>query len=264
MISRLVSASCEFSPFICRIPTVSTLAFIQTRKLTHNSPLGASACIGAILNGKLIDHNYRRTAKKLGLPVDRKKGDDLRNFPIEKTRLQTVFPLMGLGIAAFIPYGWVLQQHSPLVAPLILQFIIGFCFVASLNTLNTLLVDLFPDRASTAAAACNLVRCWLGAVGAATIDQMLRGMGWGWCFAFLGILMAVSLGALWMESLYGMKWRGKRLVRMDQHRERKERGMEELKVLEEMKDEDKEKQKQRQREEEMSSGDGDGDASSSR
>ncbi|RJE19044.1 transporter, partial [Aspergillus sclerotialis] len=142
-------------------------------------PLGVSACIAAVLNGKVIDNNYARTARKLGFPVDRRKGDDLRHFPIEKSRLQTVFPGMALGIAAFIPYGWVLERRAPLVAPLILQFVISFCFIASLNTLNTLLIDLFPDRPATAAAACNLVRCWLGAVGAAVIDHMLSGMGWG-------------------------------------------------------------------------------------
>lgn len=151
--------------------------------------------------------------------MDRKKGDDLREFPIEKTRLQTVFPGMALGIAAFIPYGWVLEQRAPLVAPLILQFIISFCFIASLNTLNTLLIDLFPDRPATAAAACNLVRCWLGAVGAAVIDHMLTGMGWGWCFAFLGFVMAAAMGLLWVESVYGMVWREKRFGRLQGERE---------------------------------------------
>ncbi|KAJ5595272.1 uncharacterized protein N7459_001480 [Penicillium hispanicum] len=185
-------------------------------------PLGISACLSAVLNGKAIDYNYTRTAQKLGLPVDRKKGDDLRAYPIERTRLQTVFPVMALGIAAFIPYGWTLQQHAHLAAPLVLQFIIGFCFIASLNTLNTLLVDLFPDRPATAAAACNLVRCWLGAIGAAVIDQMLNGMGWGWCFAFLGLLMGAAMGLLWMESVYGMGWREKRLAKIEREKRQKE------------------------------------------
>jgi MFS family permease len=154
--------------------------------------------------------------------VDREKGDDLRRFPIERTRLQTVFPVMALGIAAFIPYGWVLQQRVHLAAPMVLQFIIGFCFVASLNCLNTLLTDLFPDRAATAAAACNLVRCCLGAVGAAVISQMLSGMGWGWCFVFLGLVMAVGLGLLWVEQVYGMGWREKRFLKNERKNAAKE------------------------------------------
>ncbi|CAI7663626.1 unnamed protein product [Penicillium viridicatum] len=193
-------------------------------------PLGVSSCLGAVLYGKIIDYNYKRTAQKLGFPVDRKKGDDLRNFPIERTRLQTVFPAMAIGVAAFIPYGWVLQQRVHLAAPLVLQFIIGFCFVASLNCLNTLLVDLFPDKPATAASACNFVRCCLGAVGAAVISQMLSGMGWGWCFVFLGLVMGVGMGLLWVENVYGMGWREKRLLKMERKKVEKEARAAEIQV----------------------------------
>lgn len=130
---------------------------------------------------------------------------------------------MALGVVAFIPYGWTLQQWANLTAPLVLQFIIGFCFIAALNTLNTLIVDLFPDRAATAAAACNLVRCLLGAVGSAVIDPMLRGMGYGWCFSFLGILMGVAMSMLWVEMVYGMGWRQKRLDKLERKKREQER-----------------------------------------
>lgn len=145
--------------------------------------------------------------------MDCKKGEDLRRFPIEQTRLQTFFPIMALATLTFLPYGWVLQQHTHLAVPLILQFIMGFSFIAALNTLNTLLVDLFPDRAATASAACNLVRCWLGAVGAAVIDYMLNGMGWGWCFTFLGLVLAAGLALMWVEYQRGMEWREKRFLK---------------------------------------------------
>ncbi|KOS37325.1 hypothetical protein ACN38_g11886 [Penicillium nordicum] len=168
------------------------------------------------------DYNYKRTAQKFGFPVDRKKGDDLRNIPIERTRLQTVFLAMAIGVAAFIPYGWVLQQRVHLAVPLVLQFTIGFCFVASLNCLNTLLVDLFPDKPATAASACNFVRCCLGAVGAAAISQMLSGMGWGWCFVLLGLVMGFGMGLLWVESIYGMGWRQKRLLKIERKKVEKE------------------------------------------
>ncbi|KAJ5322037.1 uncharacterized protein N7506_011167 [Penicillium brevicompactum] len=183
-------------------------------------PFGISSCLGAITYGKVIDYNYKRIAQRLGLPADRRKGDDLRTFPIEHARLQTVFPVMAVGIAAFIPYGWVLQQRVNLAAPLVLQFIMGFCFVASLNCLNTLLVDLFPEKPATAAAACNLVRCWLGAIGAAVINQMLSGMGWGWCFVFLGLTMAAAMGLLWVEQIYGMGWRENRFLKAERKKAR--------------------------------------------
>ncbi|KXG50894.1 Major facilitator superfamily domain, general substrate transporter [Penicillium griseofulvum] len=193
-------------------------------------PLGVSSCLGAVLYGKVIDYNYKRTAQNLGFPVDREKGDDLRGFPIERARLQTVFPVMAIGVGAFIPYGWVLQQRVHLAAPLVLQFIIGFCFVASLNCLNTLLVDLFPDKPATAASACNLVRCCLGAVGAAVISQILSGMGWGWCFFSLGLVMAVGMGLLWVENMYGMGWREKRLLKIERKKAEKEARAAEIRV----------------------------------
>ena len=129
---------------------------------------------------------------------------------------------MVLGIAAFLPYGWVLEQRAPLAVTLVLQFIMGLCFISALNTLNTLLVDLFPDRAATAAAACNLVRCWLGAVGAAVVDQMLVRMGWGWCFGFLGLLLAATMVLLWLENERGMQWREKRLARNERKKNRRD------------------------------------------
>lgn len=164
----------------------SSLSSVPILTSNPQSPLGVSSCIAAVVNGKLVDWNYARAARLLGFPVDTQKTTDSRRFPTEKTRLQTVSPGMVLGIAAFLPYGWVLQQRVPLAAPLVLQFIVSLCVIASLNTRNTLLIDLFPDRPATAAAACNLVRCWLGARGAAAVDHMLDAMGWRWCFGFLG------------------------------------------------------------------------------
>ncbi|KKK19612.1 hypothetical protein ARAM_006409 [Aspergillus rambellii] len=188
-------------------------------------PLGAGASLGAIINGKILDRNYRRYCTLLSVPLDRKRNTDLRNFPIEKARLEPFLCIILLAIVTYTPYGWVLQQRAPLAAPLILQFILGFSMIASTNTLNTLLIDLFPDRPATASAACNLVRCWLGAVGAAVIDYMLSGMGWGWCFTFLGLVMLLSLGLVYVEFLYGMKWREKRRVRREE-REKERRDLE--------------------------------------
>jgi MFS family permease len=190
--------------------------------VSEKSPLGIGACIGAILNGKVLDVNYRRMARKLGVSVDRKRGDDLRNFPIERTRLQPVFFFLTLEAAALLPYGWVLERRASLAAPLVLQFIAGLGLVASMNTLSTLLVDIFPDRPSTASAASNLVRCLLGAVGAAVVDYMLSGMGWGWCFFFVGLVTLSGQLLLWVEMRYGMQWRSRRWEKLEKEKRKEE------------------------------------------
>ncbi|KAL4752905.1 hypothetical protein BDW72DRAFT_169896 [Aspergillus terricola var. indicus] len=177
------------------------------------SPLGIGAALGAVLNGYLLNRSYRRYVESLDLPVDPSIATTLQGFPIEQARLRTYFPLIILTILTIMPYGFVLQRRANLSAALILQFLNGFATVACTNTLNTLLVDLFPDEPATAAAACNLIRCWLGALGAAVVDYMLSGMGWGWCFLFLGLLLVASFGLIWAEFVYGAKWRESRRLR---------------------------------------------------
>lgn len=55
------------------------------------------------------------------------------------------------------------------------------------------------------------MRCGLSAVGIAAIDPLMRDMGYGWYFTFLGLLGG-SLGILGSRLVFfhGMKWRGKR------------------------------------------------------
>ena len=117
----MFSASCWFPSYLSSF----LLIIVHQLTIVPSRPFGVSSCLDAALYGKEIDYNYKRIPQRLGLPVDRKKGDNLRRFPIERARLQTVFPVMAVGIAAFIPYGWVLQQRVNLAAPLVLQFIRG-------------------------------------------------------------------------------------------------------------------------------------------
>lgn len=79
-----------------------------------------------------------------------------------------------------------------------------------MNVLSSLLIDLSPNRPATAAAALNLVRCWLGAVLAAVLQYLLSGMGWGWCFCFFGLVLVAASPLLLVEYWYGMKWRSAR------------------------------------------------------
>jgi predicted MFS family arabinose efflux permease len=165
-----------------------------------------------------MDWNYRRWAKKLNLPLEKKRSMDLRNFPIEKARLETLFFLVPIGVATYIPFGWVLQKRVHLAVPLVLEFVTGFCMVAMSNTLSSLLVDLFPENPATASAASNSVRCWSAGAMTAAISYMLSGMGWGWCFTFLGLLLLIGLPLVWIEMTWGMGWREERRVREEQKR----------------------------------------------
>ena len=116
-------------------------------------PFGIGCVCASLCNGRMLDHNYRRVAKQAGIHVDKKRGEDMRHFPIEKARLQIVFPLLYIGVVIIILYGWILQIEAPLAAPLILLWAIGFFVNGSFNAMSTMLIDLYPHMPSTATAA---------------------------------------------------------------------------------------------------------------
>lgn len=70
--------------------------------------IGVGVVLGGLFNGKLMDWNYRRTAKSIGHTVDKVKGDDLSRFPIEKARMKSMISLNLICAALLVGYGWVL------------------------------------------------------------------------------------------------------------------------------------------------------------
>ncbi|GAB7339841.1 hypothetical protein MBLNU457_6379t1 [Dothideomycetes sp. NU457] len=184
-------------------------------------PYGVGAIVAPLVNGRMLDWNFRRLAKKKNLSIDKKRGNDLRDFPIEQSRIQITLPLVALGVVAYLCYGWVMEVNAPLAAPLVLQFIIGLCITGSFNTLNVLLVDLYPLSPSTATAANNLVRCLMGAWGAAAIIPMIEGMGRGWTFTLIALVVAVFSPILLVLQKYGPKWREERRVKAEHMKEEK-------------------------------------------
>lgn len=180
-------------------------------------PFGVGCAIAARFYGFLMDKNYKRIAKKVGFSTDIKRGDDLRNFPIERARIETFLIPLYIGIATLLCWGWVLQAKAPLAAPLVLSFIIGFCFTGSNCVISVMLVDLYPLSPATATAANNLVRCWMGAGGTAVILYMIGSMGLGWCFTFIAAVIFFTSPMLFAEMRWGMKWREERRVRLEKH-----------------------------------------------
>ncbi len=81
-----------------------------------------------------------------------------------------------------------------------------------------LLMDLFHDRPAAASGAGDLMRCWFGAIAAATIDYMLIAMGWGWCFTAIGFAMAASLPLICLVYRNGHHWRQGREIERERER----------------------------------------------
>lgn len=178
-------------------------------------PFGLGATIASIINGKLLDFNYRRLAKQIGFPLVKNRHTDLRGFPIEKARLQIALPLLLLGSMTVIAFGWFLDFGIHLAAPTTILFFMGLGLTGSFNTVSTLLVDLYPHTAATATAANNVVRCLLGAGATALVNPMLTAMGRGWCFTFIALVMMSTSSFLVVVIRFGPKWREERRLKQE-------------------------------------------------
>ncbi|KAF2763176.1 MFS general substrate transporter [Pseudovirgaria hyperparasitica] len=179
-------------------------------------PYGMGSLIAPLISGRAMDCNYRRIAAKIGFPIDRKRGDDLKNFPIERTRIQVAWPLFIVGNTMFLVYGWVLQVEAHLAISLVLQFLMGMCQTGAFNVMSVLLIDLYPQSPATATAANNLVRCLVGAGGAAIIIEMIEKMGRGWCFTFVSLVLFATSPILLLLPKFGPQWREARRLRIEQ------------------------------------------------
>jgi MFS family permease len=188
-------------------------------------PIGGATMISSIGSGFMLDWNFRRIAKKLGVKIDRKRGNDLKGFPIEKARVQLTYPMLVVGTIAYIGWAWALDRRAHVAVPLTMSFFIGLTVTGSFQIINVLIVDLYPEAPATATAANNLVRCSFGAVAMAVIEYMIQAMGTGWAFTFLALLFAAFSPTLWLIQRYGPEIRDKRMQKMQAAAAEREAGL---------------------------------------
>ena len=161
-----------------------------------------------------MDHNYRIVARQHNFTVDRVRGDDLFDFPIEKARSRRSPFLLIISTATLVGYGWAATSHAHVSVLLMLQFIQGFWGTCFYTTYNALLVDVFPESPSTAAAAASILRCAMAAAGVAMLQPLLEAAGRGCYFTALGLWSGTfGLAAVWLMRNRGMQWRQRRLKR---------------------------------------------------
>jgi MFS family permease len=173
---------------------------------------GVGVVLGGYLNGKMMDMNYKATAKSIGHTVDKVSGDDLTHFPIEQARARGSWYLLLTYSCALAGYGWAVQAHAHVSIPLILQCVLAVLCTSFQQTFNTLLVDIFPASPSTAAASSNITRCALSAMMVAVMEPLVQCMGRGWYFTLLTVLSGGGgFVAAWFIKTKGMKWRSERI-----------------------------------------------------
>ncbi|KAK6856153.1 hypothetical protein PG995_008304 [Apiospora arundinis] len=170
-------------------------------------PFGLGGTVSTFFSGPLLDNAYRKARTRRGLPTNKVSGDDLDNFPIEKARLGVIWVPMALTTASVVAFGWVLQLRKNIAIPLFLQFIAGLSMQLDFSIYNTLLVDKNHRNPAAAQASSNIVRCTLAAIVVAFLEEMLKAMGIGWTFIFLGGMCVVATGLLLLDYHSGTSWR---------------------------------------------------------
>jgi multidrug resistance protein len=170
-------------------------------------PMAGGSVVAALATGRVAGWNYRRHCKRLGVPFERKKQQDMSGFPIERARLEIAFPLLLLATAVMLCWGWSLQYRASVAVPCVLLFLQGICIIGFSNMSQTLLTDLNAAHAGAATASNNLTRCLLGAAATAVINPMIDGIGLGWSFTIVALCFLVFSPSLLYIMKNGVKWR---------------------------------------------------------
>ncbi|KAI1311516.1 multidrug resistance protein [Xylaria venustula] len=139
----------------------------------------------------LIYLSLARTKRELD--TNKASGDDLENFPIEKARLSVMWKVpMAVTVASVISVGWVLHYQKHIAIVLVIQFVAGLVMQLDFSIYNTLLVDKNHRNPSAASASSNIVRCTLGAVIVAFLQDCIKSLGTGGTFTLMGGLCGIT------------------------------------------------------------------------
>ena len=173
--------------------------------------LGVGSLTSALTMGHVVDWNFRRHAKRIGMNLSKNKQQDLQDFPIEQVRMQVVLPGVISASLAIITFGWTIDFRTHLAGPEVALYFIGFGTTTAFTQTNTLLLDLHRGKAATATSAVNLVRCLMSAGGAAAIIPMCDAMTPGWAFTFLALIYFSLVPVIFWIMKKGQQWRNEML-----------------------------------------------------
>ena len=171
-------------------------------------PFGAGPLLIRPFVGKMMDANFRRHVRRSGVEINKNVQYSIKNFPIERARLEISLGFAYLSCISIIPYGWVMgMKHPPLPAALILLFFMDLSSSAAFQPLSALVIDTNPKSSAAASAANNLVRCLLGAGGVAIVNPLFNSLGRGWTATLIALVLVLTSSFWWLVIIWGPHWR---------------------------------------------------------
>ncbi|KAF9537815.1 MFS general substrate transporter [Agrocybe pediades] len=204
------------------ISTISSLFVVAYPSLTQTTiglcflAIGCGMTFGSVINGRVLDIEYRRfrgkiealrSAEKGGQSVDINREE---NFPLEMARLRVMPLYVILMVAACAGNGWCIQRRVSISVPLILQFIVGYTSISVMNGVSTLMIDLVPGQSSSVTACNNFIRCSLSAVIVSVVEPIINAIGMGWTYILLSGICLLSLPLIYLAIRIGPRYRVKR------------------------------------------------------
>ena len=168
--------------------------------------------------GWLLDRNFRRHARRLGVEISKDRQQDIDKLPIEAARLQISIPMIYITSLCVLAYGWTMQEKSSLAGIEVTLFFLGLFNSGGLSGLNTLVVDTHQESPATAMAANNLFRCLVSAGATAIAVPLIDRIGIGWTSVFIAGVWLFFSPCLWLVLIYGAAWRQEKKERMDKAR----------------------------------------------
>ncbi|KKK27381.1 hypothetical protein ARAM_002296 [Aspergillus rambellii] len=179
-------------------------------------PLGMGSLTSRWTVGYLLDRNFKREAKRQGLPIVKNRQQDIANFNVEVARLLVSLPMIYASCLCIIIYGWVMEYKTALAGPMVMLFFTGHLTTGAFNSLNTLVVDIHYQSPATAVAANNLFRCSVGAGAVAIATPLIRHIGIGWTASFIAFLWILFTPFLWVVVRWGHGWRKKAQAKLQE------------------------------------------------
>ncbi|KAI8330551.1 major facilitator superfamily domain-containing protein [Blakeslea trispora] len=176
--------------------------------------MGAGTIIGGMIKGRMLDRDFRKVAEEERLKNPDQKGAEVCFY---RARLRSCWISLFFSDVLPIVYGWCLQKNTHLAVPLVLQFLVGLSNASLTICIQSLLIDLFPGKGASITASNNLTRCILGAIASSVIDPGIEGVGVGWMFTIIGLLVFLVNVSIPVLLKFGPRWRAQRIERMKQN-----------------------------------------------
>ncbi|PLB45422.1 MFS general substrate transporter [Aspergillus steynii IBT 23096] len=203
--------------FCGSIAVTSSIPALLERKYGFDSlriglcylPYAAGGIAARWTMGTLMDWNFRRHGRKVGVEVQRNQqtAQQLREIPLERVRLQLTLPLVYLSSICMLGYGWIMNYDVHIAGPLVILFLLGNANTAVNNSLNALIVDLNAYQPATAVAVTNLFKFLSGAGIVAGVLPLIDVVGIGWVGTIIAGFWCLISPLLWLLYVYGHEWR---------------------------------------------------------